>query len=73
VAAEAAANPDWNEPKRIEPNRAREVELREEQLGAPNSSTNPDLGSTTKRRRIEEVVVAAGALGDLRRAAKNLS
>jgi hypothetical protein len=60
VAAEAAANPDWNEPKRIEPNRAREVELREEQLGAPNSSTNPDLGSTTKRRRIEEVVVAAG-------------
>ena len=36
--------------ERIEPNRAREVESREEQLSAPNSSTNPDLG---KRRGIE--------------------
>lgn len=62
MAAEAA-NPDRNEPKRIEPNRAREVELREGQLGAPNSSTNPDLGCT-KRTRIEAVVVAGA--GDLR-------
>ena len=35
--------------ERIEPNRAREVELREEQLSAPDSSTNPE-GKANQRR-----------------------
>jgi hypothetical protein len=35
------------------------AELGEEQLAAPNSSTNPDLGST-KLKRIGAVVVVVG-------------
>lgn len=61
VAAEAAATKprlERTETNRTESNRAREVELREEQLGAPNSSTNPSVGESRR-------VVVAGA-GDLR-------
>lgn len=56
-AAEAVRQraPRWNQLNRA----GVAAELGEEQLAAPNSSTNPDLGST-KLKRIGAVVVVVG-------------